>query len=475
MSPPQGTLDSLDAVATAALVRAGEVSVLEVVQAAIKRLQTRNPALNAIIDSWEDEALAYAQSGVPMGLLAGVPMLLKDTVEYPGRRFARGSRLNLDVLGRNTDPWVAAMQAQGAVFIGKTNTPEFGLLDVTEPLAFGPTLNPWRADLSSGGSSGGSAAAVAARITPMAHGSDGGGSIRYPAACCGVFGFKPTLGRTTTAQAEFDPRLQSVVASHVLSLSVRDSALAFSIAESARRGLACNLSTPWQPAPLKRPLKIALITRPLHGGALASAFQAATEQAADLLRRLGHQVVPCDWPFDASAVHQAFFDRWAYSVHREFASLPEPQYQRMLETVEPWTVGLAREGATFNAQQVEAMVQNCLMASNKMRQFHHEWDILMTPISAEHAVLLGQHAPDLDYATLHQRVSHNVAFTPLQNLCGQPGMSVPLCWSPDGLPIGLHFASAAHGDELLFQLATQLEAAQAWALRLPPTLTQGPL
>ena len=465
-------IEALDAVGTAQCVRSGELSALEVVQAAIERLHERNPALNAVIDSWEDEALERARGPIPMGLLAGVPFLLKDTVDYPGRRFAKGSRLRRDVMGSRVDPWVAAMQAQGAIFIGKTNTPEFGLLDVTEPMAFGPTLNPWRADVASGGSSGGSAAAVAARIAPIAHGSDGGGSIRYPAACCGVFGFKPSRGRTTAVATEFDARLQSVVASHVLTLSVRDSALAFAVAESARRDPLGQVVKPWGPQPLARKLKVALITRPLHGGPLAGAFEAALVRAAELVQSLGHHVVPCDWPIDAAGLHAAFFDRWAYSVHCEIAGLPEAQRRPFLDGVEPWTQGLAREGAALAPERVEAMVQSCLRASAQMEQFHRQWDILMTPIAAEHPVLLGQHAPDLDYATLHQRVSRNVAFTPLQNITGQPGMSVPLHWTDDGLPVGVHFAAAAGGDELLFQLAYQLEAAQPWVQRRPPLLKE---
>jgi len=464
--------EALDAVATAQLVRSGEVSAQEVVESAFERLHARNPAINAVIDIWEDEAMERARSGVPMGLLAGVPFLLKDTVDYPGRRFARGSRLRMDVMGTAVDPWVASMQAQGAVFIGKTNTPEFGLMDVTEPLAFGPTRNPWRTDVASGGSSGGSAAAVAARITPLAHGSDGGGSIRYPAACCGVFGFKPSRGRTTLSAPAFDARLHSVVTSHVLTLSVRDSALAFAIAEASRQYPTSLIVKPLVREPEPRKLKVALITRTLHGGPLAGAFEVAMLRAAELMRSLGHEVVPCDWPIDAPDLHAAFFDRWAYSVHCEFADMPGTQRQHLLEGIEPWTQGLARAGAALSPERVEAMVQSCLKASAQMEQFHREWDILMTPIAAEHPVLVGEHAPDLDYGTLHERVSRNVAFTPLQNITGQPGMSVPLHWAQDGLPVGVHFASGVNGDELLFQLAYQLEAAQPWAQRLPPLLAK---
>ncbi|MBE0589390.1 MAG: hypothetical protein IH617_15255 [Hydrogenophaga sp.] len=463
-------LEMLDAVATAQWVRRGELSAREVIKAAFDRLHARNPAINAVIDSWEREALARASAGVPMGLLAGVPLLLKDTMDYPGRRFSMGSRLRLDATSQDTDPWLAAMLAEGAIVIGKTNTPEFGLLDVTEPIAFGPTFNPWQHDVSSGGSSGGSAAAVAARITPIAHGSDGGGSIRYPAACCGVFGLKPTRGRTASARPAFDDRLQGMVSTHALTRSVRDSALAFAIAESAHRGPVGKAVERWVKKPLDRAVKVALVKRPLHGGALAAAHETAVERTADLLRGLGHEVVPCDWPFDAPMLHAAFFDRWAYGVHVEATGLPEDERRRFINGTEPWTQGLQREGAALTSDRVEAMVQRCLQASVQMERFHREWDVLMTPVSAEHSIPLGDHAPSVDYATLRERVSRNVAFTPVQNITGQPGMSVPLYWSDAGLPVGVHFAAGTFRDELLLQLAYQLEAAQPWGNHAPTIL-----
>jgi amidase len=262
------------------------------------------------------------------------------------------------------------------------------------------------------------------------------------------------------------------VASHVLTLSVRDSALAFAIADATRQEPAGTTVKPLAFEAAPRKLKVALITRTLHGGPLAGTFELAMLHAADLMRSLGHEVVPCDWPIDAPDLHGAFFDRWAYSVHREFTDMPDTQRQHMLEGIEPWTQGLARAGAAISPERVEAMVQSCLKASAQMEQFHREWDILMTPIAAKHPILVGEHAPDLDYATLHERVSRNVAFTPLQNITGQPGMSVPLYWAQDGLPVGVHFSAGLNGDDMLFQLAYQLEAAQPWAQRLPPHLSK---
>lgn len=466
-------LESLDAVGTAERVRAGELGAEEAVQAALTRLHARNPALNAVIDVWDDDALAGARACSGRGLLAGVPFLIKDTLEVPGKRFTQGSRLRLQAVGQNEPPWLAAMRAEGAIFIGKTSTPEFGLMDVTEPLAFGPALNPWRRDVTTGGSSGGSAAAVAARMTPIAHGSDGGGSIRYPAACCGVFGFKPTRGRTAPVAPTYDPRLPTLVAQHVLTVSVRDSALAFAIADAAQSGRG-DAAARWVRTPLTRGLRIALVVEPMHGGPLATNHTSAIEHAAGLLRSLGHEVVPCAWPIDARGLHAAFFDRWAREVDAEVQSVPEAGRAHFLDGVEPWTRGLARLGAALSAERQEAVVRQCQDAALRMESFHREWDVLVTPISAEHPVPLGHHAPDTEFETLLARVERNVAFTPLQNVAGQPGMSVPLYWTEDGLPVGVHFAAGAWRDELLFELAYQLEAAQPWAQRRPPLLDEGP-
>ena len=225
-------------------------------------------------------------------------------------------------------------------------------------------------------------------------------------------------------------------------------------------------------APLTRRLRIAQITQPLHGGPLDDAALAAVQRAATLLRSLGHEVQPCAWPIDAPAVHTAFFDRWAYSVFAEVNHWPEAEQARFEQGAEPWSQALRQEGAAMSSEGVEAMVLQCQQASVQMERFHRQWDVLMTPVAAVHGLAVGQHAPDLDYSTLRQRVQHNVAFTPVQNISGQPAMSVPMGWCPDGLPLGVHFAAGAHQDELLLQLACQIEAAQPWAHRRPTTLDQ---
>lgn len=466
--------DKLDAVATAYLVRSGAVPTSDVLESALQRISERNPALNAVIDRFDAHARKQLESGPPMGLMAGVPFLLKDTIEYPGFRHTAGSRWFAQRMGLSEPGWVAAMRAQGAVFIGKTNTPEFGLMDITEPMAHGPTLNPWNAAITVGGSSGGAAAAVAAGIVPIAHGSDGGGSIRFPASCCGLFGFKPTCGVTAAPYASFDPRIQGGAVQHALTRSVRDSALAFAITTAAQAREPGSELRRWVREPLSRRLKIAVIDTPMHGGALAASQHDALVDAMALLEALGHTVVSTRWPFDSQRHHAAFFDSWAYGTYQFARTLPPQDYKNFLGVVEPFTRGLVTQGEGLSSERVEALVQDALALKAAMDTFHHGFDVLLTPISAVHPLALGHHNPMQDYGTVMERVSRNVAFTYVQNVSGQPAMSVPLYWTDAGLPLGIHLAAAAGQDELLFRLAYELEQARPWQHRWPPIPQEKP-
>ncbi|MFA6445121.1 MAG: amidase [Sterolibacterium sp.] len=460
--------EKLDAVATAEIVRSGALPPSFAVESALARLSQRNPALNAVIDRFDDHARSRVEAGVPMGLLAGVPFLLKDTVEYPGFRHTEGSRWFAQRIGRAMPPWVAAMRDQGAIFIGKTNTPEFGLMDVTEPVAHGATLNPWNPAVTVGGSSGGSAAAVAAGIVPIAHGTDGGGSIRFPAACCGLFGFKPSHDLTPVPFASFDPRIPGGAVRHVLTRSVRDSALAFAIAAAAHAGEPGSELRRWVREPLSRRLRIAVIDVPTHGGPLAANHRAALDDARTLLESLGHTLTSERWPFDGPRQHKAFFGRWAYGTYRFTLALPDHERRNFLDAVEPFTRGLIEQGEKFSADEAEALVQDAIAVKAAMDGFYQAYDALLTPISAVHPLPLGHHDPRQDYASVLERVSQNVAFTHVQNIAGQPAMSVPLFWTEDSLPLGIQLAAAAGQDDLLLRLAYELEYARPWQQRWPP-------
>lgn len=465
--------ENLDAVATAEVVRSGAVAPDSAVESALQRLSLCNPAINAIIDRFDDHAhsqVADDSAKAATGLLTGVPLLLKDTIEYPGFRHTEGSRWFAQRIGRNMPQWVAAMRAQGAVIIGKTNTPEFGLMDCTEPVLHGPTLNPWNHAYTVGGSSGGAAAAVAAGIVPIGHSSDGGGSIRYPAACCGLFGFKPTRDLTTMPYGSFDPRLPGGAVRHAITRSVRDSALVLAIAEAALAGEPGSAAQRWIREPQSRRLRIAVIGTPTHGGLLAANHRAALEDAQALLTSLGHTLVEEQWPFDGPRQHAAFFGIWAYGTYRYAQTLPESERTKFRDAVEPFTRGLIAQGAKYSAAEVETFVQDACALKAAMDEFHLRYDVLLTPISAAHPVLVGHHDPRLSYDVVMERVAHNVAFTYVQNAAGLPAMSVPLFWSDTGLPVGVQLAAGANQDELLLRLAYELEHARPWQNRLPPTL-----
>jgi amidase len=463
-------LEALDACATAEAVRRGELTPLEATQGALERIAARNAPINAVIDTFVTHAFDQAASCSRTGLLAGVPLLLKDTIEYPGFRYAIGSRRFIHRIGSTPQPWVEAMKAEGAVIVGKTATPEYGLMDVTEPVAFGPTRNPWRLDTTAGGSSGGAAAAVAAGMTAIAHGSDGGGSIRFPAHCCGVFGFKPTQSRNATPPPPFDPRLTPTPVRHALTRTVRDSALLFAIACAAHGGEPASAARRWVQGPSLNRLRVAVIDTPLHGGALAPEHRRGLAQAAELLRALGHQVSdPQPWPFDGPAVQAAFWDRWANSVALEVSAMSEADARLHLDSAEEWTRGLYRLGMALTPERREAFIRRQLEAAAQMELLlTRDADVLLTPVSARFAIPIGHHHPNLPFETLMDRLGSNVAFTHMQNVAGQPAMSVPLFHDEDsGLPVGVHLAAARGHDERLFALAYELEAARPWIGRKP--------
>ncbi len=464
--------EKIDAVATAELIRSGAMPPDFAVEAALERISRRDPLINAVIDRFDDHAREQISAEFPMGLLAGVPFLIKDSIEYPGFRHTDGSRWFSDRIGKKLPSWIAAMRAQGAIFIGRTNSPEFGLMDTTEPVAYGPTLNPWNPALSAGGSSGGSAAAVAAGIVPIAHGTDGGGSIRYPAACCGVFGFKPSNDLEIDLIPPFDPRLPGGAVRHVITRSVRDSALTFAIASASIAGNSSNQSIDWVRGPNSRRLRIAVIKTPTHGGRLAAIHDAAVDHAQSLLESLGHVVDRTVWPFDGPKQHTSFFKRWSYVAYRFSMALPEQQRSEFLNSIEPFTLGLIKQGSQFPSETVESLVQDACSLKLAMDDFYKNYDVLLTPISAASPHPIGHHDPRLEFDVVMGRVAENVAFTYVQNVAGQPAMSVPLFWTEEMLPIGVQLASGTGSDKLLLSLAYELEQAQPWQHRWPQLVEQ---
>ena len=467
-------LSSLDATALADLVRSRSVSPLELVEATIARIEQINPSLNAIVTPMYDQARAIAAQPVS-GPFAGVPFLLKDLLaSYAGVRLTCGSRFLKDFVAPSDTELVSRFRRAGLIVVAKTNTPEFGLLPTTEPELFGPTRNPWALTRTPGGSSGGSAAAVAAGIVPMAHANDGGGSIRIPASCCGVFGFKPTRARVPLSPTCGDV-MSGLVVEHAVTQSVRDSARLLDAIAGP------DLGDPYWAPPLRRVLAEETGTDPgrLHiaftaaaptGVAVHPDCVAAVQDAAALCAELGHEVTEAAPKLDGERLVHSFTAVWAAGTAWTIDSIAQTTGLKPTpEQFERFTWNLAERGRRITASEYLLAVQALQLEGREIARFQQTYDVWLTPTLAEPPLPLGTlpTAVDDPMPTL-MRATAFVPFTPLCNASGQPAMSVPLFWNEAGLPIGTHFVGRFGDEATLFRLAAQLEAARPWANRRPP-------
>ena len=462
---------SMDAMAQAELVRKKEVKPLELVDAAIERIERLNPELNAVITPMYDQGRAAASGDIGQGPFAGVPFLLKDLgAMYAGVRLTLGARIMEGFVPDVDSELTIRQKRAGLITIGKTNTPEFGLLPTTEPELFGPTRNPWGAGHTPGGSSGGSAAAVAAGLVPMAHGNDGGGSIRIPASCCGVFGLKPTRARNPLGPL-FGDMLGGLVAEHALTRSVRDSAALLDATSGP------DLGDPYWAPPPARPfleevgadpgrLRIAVTARNATGTAVHPDCLAALKDAAELCAGLGHLVEEVDPPQVGEHLLHSFTVVWAAGC----ASTVDGVFgdQATAEMFEPVTWGLCEMGRHFTSSQYLIAVTGLQGAARQLAQFMTKYDLILTPTLAEPPLPLGSFGPTPDnpLAGWHRSATF-AAYTPICNATGQPAMSVPLYWNNEGLPVGVHFIGRFGDEATLFRMAAQLEQARPWADRHP--------
>ena len=473
-------LARLDASAQADLVRRGEVAPLELVDAAIERIEGANPELNAVVTPTFERAREAARGELPDGPFRGVPFLLKDlSAAWAGVRMTSGSAFLKDFVAPVDSELVRRYRAAGLVFLGKTNCAEYGFLPTTEPQLFGPTRNPWDVGRTAGGSSGGSAAAVASGMVPIAHGNDGGGSIRIPASCCGLVGLKPTRARISHAPLLGDI-MGGLVVDHALARSVRDSAALLDATAGPAPG------DPYVAPPLARPLLAEVGADP---GRLRIAYSAdnaigapvdpecvrAVEAAAHLCEELGH-VVEEDAPaLDGAVLYESFLAVWlsghAWGIEgmaRTLGREPEP------EELEPLTWALRAVGREIRAADYLLAVTALQRIAREVAGFFARHDVWLTPTLASPPVPLGTFDRQAtDAMAVFRRASEFVPFTPLFNATGQPAVSLPLHWSDDGLPIGVQLA-ARYGDEAtLVRLATALEEARPWADRTPLVWTGG--
>ena len=472
-------LAAFDAIEQAALVRDGHASPLELVEAAIDRIERVDPELNAVIHRRFDRARDEAAAPLPDGPFRGVPLLLKDMDgSLGGAPLHLGNRLlkNLGHVADHDDFLVRKLLDAGLIVVGKTNAPEFGLVPTTEPLAYGPTRNPWAPDRSPSGSSGGSAAAVAAAMVPVAHAGDGGGSIRTPAGHCGIFGLKPSRGRVSVGP-DLGEAWAGFIARHAVTRTVRDSAAVLDVLAGPMPG------DPYTAPPPARPfleevgrdpgrLRIGLrTTAPSELAPVDPECVAAVEHAARLLESLGHAVEPATIPaLDAGDLVGAFVSVMVASVVFEMNRLAEIAGRPLTDQdVEPLTWLQYQMGlATTAAQYVEAVAVAHRFTRDVVAWWQSGYDLLLTPVAAEPAPFLGDlvSTPDDPMRPMTRAVPF-AAFTVPANVTGQPAMSVPLHWTVDDVPVGVQLVADQYREDLLFRVAAQLEAAQPWTTRRP--------
>ncbi len=457
-----------DATGLAALIRAKQVSPGEVLDAAMGAINAANPELNAVVRIMEDSARVAVAGGPPTGPLGGVPFLVKDLgVDVAGTVTTNGSRLFADAPPAPADSeLVARYRRAGLVLVGRSNTPEFGLTPTTEPALFGPTRNPHDPGRSPGGSSGGAAAAVASGMVPAAHASDGGGSIRIPASCCGLFGMKPTRGRVTLAPDRGEG-WAGMSTNHAVTRTVRDSATLLDAVSAPAPG-----DPYWAPPPAGTfldaagrdpgPLRVGLCVTAANGSSVDPQCRAAAEATARRLEGLGHRVQEVRWPFGPELVAAAQVGvigaNVAAAVQARLAELGRPRRDGDLE---PVTAAIVDWGALTGAVDYVNAVASIHRIGRLMGGLFETIDVLVTPTLACLPPELGT-VGGTDVMRFADTVAPLVAFTSVINMSGQPAMSLPLDRSDGGLPLGTQIVGRFGEETTLFRLAGQMERAHPW-------------
>jgi amidase len=463
-----------DGLGLAELIAQKKISPLELLGAVQERVQAFNPRLNALCHLFFDKAEAQINAGPGIGPFQGVPFALKDVSVYlAGTITSAGSRIWKNSVADFDSTLVERYKQAGLVIFGKTNSPELGLTTTTESVLFGQTHNPWNLGRSSGGSSGGAAVVVASRIVPMAHGSDGGGSIRIPASCCGVFGLKPTRGRVPLGPTQFES-WNGCTQHHALTISVRDSAALLDASVGA------ELGSPYFSPSAVRPflkevgadpgrLRIALVMATPGGTPLDPECKKAAVDAAKLCENLGHSIEETALPIDFALARGAFFAILQVSLARVLDDAATTLGRAVSEQdVEPVTWATMQAGLRVASVTYSRAIATIHQIGLAMAKFQRSYDVVLSPTLAKPPVALGLLSLSQDVQTWSKEVMEFTPYTALYNVTGQPSMSVPLHWTPDGLPVGVMFSARFGEDATLFRLAAQLERAQPWDKRRPP-------
>ena len=464
--------DDFDAVGLAELIRSRQVSSADVVEAAIERIETRNPAINAVVHTLYDQARQRAADPID-GPFSGVPFLVKDSgIQLEGERTSNGSRYWRDHVAVADSTVTRRYRAAGLVMLGFTNTAENGLACETAPAAYGPTRNPWNRELSAGGSSGGSGAAVAAGMVPASHATDGGGSIRIPSSCCGVFGLKPTRGRNPMGP-DFGEGWNGLSVHHAITRTVRDNAALLDATHGPESGdpyaamppegtFLASLDAPF------RPLRIAFQTVTHDGEQLHPTVASAVREVAALLAEMGHHVDEIRPDLDAAALRAAMFTIVASNTANVLVGRERLTGRAATEDeVEPITHRWAQEGHRLTGQQLAAAITTIHQTGRRLGRFFDEHDLLVTPTFATPLVPIGTvDMQRTDLPEYFEVLSHHTSFTTPYSATGVPAANVPVVWT-DGLPVGVQIAAPIGHDARVLQVAAQLERVQPWLQRRP--------
>ncbi len=460
----------------ASMVRAGEASARELVEASLESIERLNGELNAFVTLCEERALAEADA-VALGderPLAGLPIAIKDlTMLTEGVRTTLGCEAMSEFVPPVDSTLVRRLRTAGAIVVGKTNTPELGILPVTEPDLFGPTRNPWDLSRTPGGSSGGSAAAVAAGMVPIAHGNDGGGSIRIPASCCGLVGLKPSRGRVSIA-----PHLTEVMGGITidgcLSRTVADTALFLDLIAGYETG-----DPYWAPPPAapfiestrreRGRLRIAFTTSAPMDIPVHDHCAAAVRETAQTLESLGHEVEEQAPDWDDEGYIDNFIKVWVAGTAQQVTELEALLGPQAVGKFESLTLEMTEIGRAYSAPEYLTALDYLRLLSRRIVAFWNSYDVLLTPTLAKPPLEIGALRPAAGEPsiTMLQKAVEFVPFTPLFNATGQPAISLPLSTSPDGLPVGVQLVGPPAGEELLLSLSAQLEQARPWHDRRP--------
>ena len=465
----------LDGLGLAALIRRGSVSERDVMETALAAIEHLNPALNAVTLTMRPQAEAAIAAGLPDGPFRGVPFLLKDlSPTAAGVPTTGGSRF-FAVGPRSYDTEIVRRwRSAGLLMVGKTNTPECGSSGSTEPVATGPTHNPWRRGFSPGGSSGGSAAAVAAGIVPVAHASDGGGSIRGPASCCGLVGLKPTRGRNSLAP-DAGEAWQGFVAEHVVSRSVRDTAALLDATAGYCPGDPHIAPLPSRPflaevgaAPGR--LRIGVALSAMAGQTLHPQARMAAEKAARLLADLGHEVAEVSPEYDAQLLLDAFMTFFAagvgHAIEEQAAASGRTPSPDLIERNNLW---LWEQSKRLGSTDYLRAIAKVNVVCRQFARFFTGHDIWLTPTTADPPPPHGHlHADMDDVPEFFRRLWR---FNPVQwvyNATGHPAITVPFHWTEEGLPIGVMLGGGFGEEAVLLRVASQIEQAAPWRHLHPP-------